>query len=516
MVCRRILLTITLALVVTSHAFAAGGYSHFFIAKNIASMLGSDPRVPADLRQALRTPEGLNAFCSGAVAPDIGCISERAHNNKTTILPKQIMKLAQDGMKSANAMSADDPNKSAALKDSLKNLAFAYGWYSHVATDLDVHPEVNAAVGDSWAHNNLGDMAGHGSQEVQFDVYVSKTLVREGDKVDFVVPLDFLEKATGLTAEELHAHIRVLREKMIAGTLWKDACEVPDDVLKKRWEGILQSSLQDSISLVEKPDTMQDWDLDVGRMTTEEYELMRAAAIEANGGKLPKSFASHYLDWYRLVKGLPDDEVIAVMAGIIGKSGGSEIIVSGAGEETRPPGKDAVEISCAKVAGQYRWENISIRANGVELSADRVVRVSPNASGVITFRAMVKRSFYLPEDSVEVLKNTPYLLHYWKLSGGRREVEYEQRVEAEDYTWDLNSQRLTNPGNPYASGVNAVVKRDCWDMSVPETRTVEKKHVLKVTGRAQTIFGYNGKFLPANAGSITGSAELLIVVPALQ
>ncbi len=509
-------LSVILVVLAASAGIAAGGYSHFYIARNAASTIAIDPRVPNDLRAALQTPEGLNAFSSGALAPDIGCIAERGHNNKSSVLPGQILKLAQTGMASAKAMSDKDPNKAAALRDSRRNLAFAYGWYSHVAADLNVHPIVNAFVGDSWSHNNLGDKAGHASQEVQLDYYVSKTLRGKNDKIDFQVPLDFLEKATGITAEELQAEIRILRMKVIAGIKWKEVASLDDSVLEKRWQAALDTSFTETVALVEKPESMKDWDLDVGgRMTTEEFERLRTAAMEANGGKLPSSFASHYIDWFRLTKDMPKDKLRAFMVGVIGKSGGSEILIAGSSKPL-PVDKHAVFISCVKISGQSLWDNISVWANGVALSPDITVPVSPDSSGTVKFRAMVTRSFWVPSQDVDVLKNTPYFLHYWKMDKGRRETEYTQKVDFEEYTWELDSRRFNSPSNPYASGANPVVKNDCCDWSVPSNRTYEKKFRLKVTCHGQHSFAYNGKYSPSNVNSMNGSAELEIAVPIVK
>jgi hypothetical protein len=152
----------------------------------------------------------------------------------------------------------------------------------------------------------------------------------------------------------------------------------------------------------------------------------------------------------------------------------------------------------------------------VELKPDRPLRISPKEDGTIRVKAMVIRKLYLPTEDVEVLEDTPYSVHFWKLYNGKHDYEYTQAVEAETYQWDLNDQRLKNPQNPYSSGVNAVVKNDLYDWAVPKNRTYEKKFSLKIVGRADTTFAYNGKSSPANAGAVNGKAELEITVPVME
>ncbi|OFX16214.1 MAG: hypothetical protein A2Z18_02680 [Armatimonadetes bacterium RBG_16_58_9] len=64
--------------------------------------------------------------------------------------------------------------------------------------------------------------------------------------------------------------------------------------------------------------------------------------------------------------------------------------------------------------------------------------------------------------------------------------------------------------------MNALVKNDSYDWTVPEKRTYEKEFRLQIAGRLETMFAYSGKSNPSNYGSINGKAELKITAPIVK
>lgn len=79
------------------------------------------------------SPANRNAFLNGCMGPDMGLfpggcplVTDMVHYLKTADLPRAMMNLAKSDLE----------------------LAFAWGWASHVLADIIIHPIVNQGVGD--------------------------------------------------------------------------------------------------------------------------------------------------------------------------------------------------------------------------------------------------------------------------------------------------------------------------------------------------------------------------------
>ncbi len=107
-------------------------------------------------------PDHRSAFLHGALAPDMGFIpgterwvSELSHYVRTGDLTRVLLRRASD----------------------LREAAFAWGWATHVVTDLELHPRVGHACGEratgdrSVRLNAADDLPAHVGTEVGLDLH---------------------------------------------------------------------------------------------------------------------------------------------------------------------------------------------------------------------------------------------------------------------------------------------------------------------------------------------------------
>lgn len=453
-----------------SPAFAAGAYSHFYIGKRAGEALMENPNAPADLRDALREPDCLNAFASGAVSPDLGSLDKLGHYNKTTAIPRKLIETAKSNLTQANSLPDSDPTKPAKIKEAQKELAFSYGWLSHCAADLNVHPEVNKVVGDAYTHMPILGKGVHAGQEVQLDYYINETLREEGEKINYDIPYSFVAACTGQSEEALRGNARTLRAKMVGEIVAiGNIVDVGMNVLEERWGEIIRRSLAETAEFVEYPDRFQDWDLDVGRMTTEEFESLRTAFIEENGGKLPECWGRKYPEWYSKLKGLTGEKLRAAIRKLLDNPDAviDEEEAPPVSEPPRTPGTKSYKVEASTIN-----INMKLFVNGKELLPGKSVTIATDVDKPITFRAMVydyRRDFCLtekfqPGEKVEIFSRTPYLYHY-KLYKETYTYEPTWRVTRETYKWKISKE--LSPGKAYSSGAYPTVENDAYDWIVP-------------------------------------------------
>jgi hypothetical protein len=139
-----ILAVLLILIAMCAPASGAGLIGHFIVG-TIAQqrMLSGQASCPPELKEALQTPDGQKAFAGGAIGPDL--CEKQSHYGNTGDMARKMISDAQAELKAAKA-SGDSDAMAAAYKD----VAFSYGWLSHCATDLDVHPAVNAVIGDTY------------------------------------------------------------------------------------------------------------------------------------------------------------------------------------------------------------------------------------------------------------------------------------------------------------------------------------------------------------------------------
>lgn len=473
-----------------SSAFGAGAYSHFYIGRRSAEALIADPNAPAELREALKDPACLDMFSSGAVSPDLGSLDKLGHYDKTTVVPKLMIETAEGHLSAANSLPTDDPKKLAKIKAARKELAFSYGWLSHCAADLNVHPKVNEVVGDAFIHCDIGKKAVHAAQEVQLDYYVNETLREEGEKINYDIPYAFVALCTGKPEAALRVNAVVLRTKMVGETLAiNNIVDVGMNVLENRWGKTIRDSLSDTSKFVKNPKEFKDWDLDVGRMTTEEFEGLRDAFIKENGGKLPEHWGRRYFDWWNKVKGLSGDKLKEAIRKLLANQ---DAPIGDA--PTNPPPVKTAKTRTLTIQASSICMNMNLFVNGKDLLPGSSVVIDIDDGRPINLRAMVydnRREVCLtekfpPGEKVEILARTPHVYHY-KLYKATYTWEPTWRVTKEVYKWRLPDG--ISPGRVYSSGVYVAVENDALEFTVP---TAEQQRDLMKAGAGTFNISVNG------------------------
>ena len=467
---RFIMLAILLVGILNTSALGAGAYSHYYIGKRAGEALMDDPNAPAALRDALKDPDALNAFASGAVSPDLGSFDNLGHYNKTTAAPMKFIATAKDHLASANALSNDNPDKLAKIKEAQKELAFSYGWLSHCATDLNVHPEVNKITGDAFTHLPLLGKGVHAGQEVQLDYYVNEIYREDGEKINYDIPYAFAAACTGKPEAALRLNAAMLRTKMVGEIVGMDkVIDVDMNILEERWGKIIRRSLAETAEFVDNPDKFKDWDLDVGRMTTEEFENLRTAFIEENGGKLPENWGRRYVEWYNKLKGLTGEKLRAAIRKLLDNP---DAVIDDKPDETPAPPPAQAGTKTYIITSSMMRMNMKLFVNGKELPEGGKLTVTTDVDKPIVFRAMVydyRRDVCLtekfePGEKVDIISRTPYLYHY-KLYKETYTYEPTWRVTKETYKW-----RITDglpAGKAKSSGAYSTVVDDTYEWTIP-------------------------------------------------
>ncbi len=288
------ILSVTVLMASCCCGYAAGAYGHFIIASRAIDGIKSGKQVvPEELKTALDDPDCRKAFCGGAVAPDI--CENASHYGNTGDLVRSMGAKALGNLESAKQLG-----DSAKIKQARVQLAFCYGWLSHCAADVDIHPLVNEIAGDSYKYCTEGQRAIHAGQEVQLDKYLAASYKMPGDKYEVTVPEDFLSEFVGLKPATLRHNLRVLNIRVAGEVAGKEFVYLDKNkTLKPKWDDCVKNCIGDSIKLVQNPGQMGNWDLDSGRISTNDFRDLRTLVKDANGGKLPANWRSNYLDYYR-------------------------------------------------------------------------------------------------------------------------------------------------------------------------------------------------------------------------
>lgn len=292
-------------------ASASGPIGHTIIASKAAALIRAGQlAAPLELREALKDPQGLRAYLGGAVGPDL---EEPTHNGNTAAVAEHMLATAQADL--AAAKRSKDPRRT---KTAQEEVAFAYGWLTHSAADLNIHPVVNAATGDTYRQNNLQMKAKHGELEAAYTAYLGHGGVLP--KYQPKILLSFLHRTLGTSMESLAAEAESLRSKANAEREYAYArgrVSGFDEDFKRAEAG----TMRDIAAFTKSPKAFGNWDLDCGRISTAEFDRLREAAIQANGGKLPDNWGALYLQWHAKTRGLPPTDLVEALADLIaGKS----------------------------------------------------------------------------------------------------------------------------------------------------------------------------------------------------
>jgi len=274
-------------------AHAAGAYGHVIIANRaLDGMLSGEQPLPDELKDALNDPDGRRAFRGGSVAPDI--CENQSHYGETADLVRSMGAKAVRNLEAAK--KSGDPKK---IKEARIQVAFSYGWLSHVAADVNIHPLVNGIAGDSYKYCTEGQRAIHAGQEVQLDKYLNANYRKPGEKFDVVVPENFLSEFVGLKPNQLRHNLRALKIRVAGEIAGKEFVYLSNnEQLKPKWELCVTNCIADSRKLIADPGRMGNWDLDSGPISTNDFRDLRMLVKEANGGKLPANWGGNYLDYY--------------------------------------------------------------------------------------------------------------------------------------------------------------------------------------------------------------------------
>lgn len=302
------LLSLTCFISLTS-AHAAGPAGHFLLGKKIiADIQTGRCTVDPDLTYILKHEDARRAFEGGCIGPDVA--EEKTHYNNTAALADKMLNEAR-----ANYKTAAAAKDQAALDKARQELAFAFGWYSHCATDLNVHQKVNSFTGDTFRFNNLKNQAVHGIQESQLTSYLKEKYGNA--KFDVYVPLEFLSKQLGVPVANLKSGEAKLKTKVITELALANQVKMSQQI-RDSWKDVVDRSISDSESFLQNQSAMKNWDLDCGRMTTDEFNQLRRLAIKANGGTRPADWGKKYPFWYEKTKGLSEAEKLDLLKQLIG------------------------------------------------------------------------------------------------------------------------------------------------------------------------------------------------------
>ena len=287
-------------------AWGAAPLGHVVIAdRTISDIVNGRIQVPNELRDALKDPLAQRAYEGGAVGPDL---NEDSHYNNTTVPLNKLFQEARHSME----LARNDPEQ---LRQARTEIAFAYGWLSHMAVDLNLHPEVNAVTGDGYKYGGKIKIAQHAKIELAFTAF----LATKGYMNPYhpYVPRRLLSKVTGLSEQQIAKNEETLALKAMGERLNAKLIGEQGD-LPGRFERALRGSQSDITAFTRNPKMVKDWDLDCGKLSTAEFELLRNDAIRLNGGKLPANFGANYMAWFARVQGLRQPKRDNVLAGLIG------------------------------------------------------------------------------------------------------------------------------------------------------------------------------------------------------
>jgi hypothetical protein len=134
-------------------------------------------------------------------------------------------------------------------------------------------------------------------------------------KYDTSVPYTFLSKHVGVSEADLRASMLKLRAKAVAEIASADQVNVSGDMVKK-WKPIMDACIGDTLMFIDNPKSMQNWDLDCGRISTKDFDYFHEWVLKTHNGKLPKSWGKNYLKWWKEVQSLPSAERLGKIASL--------------------------------------------------------------------------------------------------------------------------------------------------------------------------------------------------------
>lgn len=306
--------TVSIALVgLAAHGWAAGAMGHNALGAITANrILNGTYSAPEELKEALQNPQAKQAFIGGSIGPDL--FPGRTHRGNQSQFAQQMLQNARQQMQSANS-----PESKAQATEAL---AFAYGWFAHVAADLNVHPKVNSIVGDTYDYNNAGEKTTHAALEAQLYAYL-KRVAGADEKFDARFPSEFIAEQLGLDAADVKqaiSRIRIIAAGEIAAA---NQVTLTDKQLKDAWSESVREGMNDTRKFLNTPSSFENWDLDCGKISTDDFEWLRKAWMQINDGKLPSNWGRNYMELWEKVKNLPPGDRFAALERLASSGSGA-------------------------------------------------------------------------------------------------------------------------------------------------------------------------------------------------
>ncbi|HOP48292.1 MAG TPA: zinc dependent phospholipase C family protein [Desulfobacteraceae bacterium] len=344
-------------------AGASSPTGHIIIAEQVMRQIMKDPNANPELKDLLRgNPDARRAFSGGACAPDLDSLADGAHSRDPKGTADAIMGTARANLRRAEAAlaAATTPAQKAAAERVLKqaqcDVAFAYGWLTHAAADLETHPVVNASGEDYWDDETRNryqeqlDQAEHGEWEVMQEAnWIDKYGPPLDPNVDY--RLGLLEQALGFEHNDLLNDVQTLSKKESASAFVGDKYTQGQlDTWKPINDGIGDRSIDLAKDFVNSPGNPLDnscWDIGRG-ISLEDFRKFIEDTKKANGGKLPEGFWVGYDTLFNNWKSSATSGTSTGTAGsppaVSGSSGVSSAGVSLAGSNNNPAGTPGVSL----------------------------------------------------------------------------------------------------------------------------------------------------------------------------
>lgn len=281
---------------------ASSPTGHILISEQVMDKILSDPNANPELRTILSDPAARRAFSGGACAPDLGTISDRAHSEDPQGMAGHLMEVArlhqsEAQKRLANAMTPEERAAAQiALQQASCDIAFAYGWRCHAATDFETHPSVNASGHDYWEDSDPVDKGLHGEWEAMQEAnWVERYGWPRDANVDYRPGL--LEESFALSWPDYACDVTVLAVKIYgAETVGDQYPGLMIDAWQPVNDEIGERSIDRGLDFVSGPGNPLDnscWDIGLG-ISLDEFRRFVEDTKRANGGELPDDFWDTY------------------------------------------------------------------------------------------------------------------------------------------------------------------------------------------------------------------------------
>lgn len=453
-----------LALFIAVPAFSAGGVGHYYVARVSVAKIMQSPNVPPEFKEALKDPSYLNSFCNGAIAPDLECLVQKSHHGKTTVLFGKLLDDAEVAYEKAQKLPDSDPKKKAKVREALKGICFAVGWLSHCATDIDVHPKVNARAGDGYEFCDTGKKGVHTAAEIQLSRYLANTYKKPDWKIAFDIPYALVAKSSGISEQKLQASVKTMRMKLSAEALAMSKVTISKADLAKEWSGAAGKSINDTVSYVADPGLFKDYDLDYGPIGTEEFRELRKECIGINDGKVPSKWGKEYLNWWNIVRNMNQSARHQKLIELI------------KGRQPADPRQIIIRVKGSIPADYYvnGMKIVEYQDNVMQMPGNGILKIQVSANTGKKWRCARKTEY--TGSNVKIIEQTPYSLHYTSISRNMP-FEYNLSLISETYTWSpaytWNTRYGAGTGRAYSSGVNPKVKNDVFEWKLPQIDKIQ-------------------------------------------